>query len=121
MKDTYIICFDLLRLRSGFDPNDESSYEMCYEYMTECMIISEKIRTLFPNKVLELSPGTFLVKSCLSAAKLFEYINGAYSDRYSKPINNEIQQVYITRVNDFIYKTTRHLKLNIEYLENAQV
>jgi len=62
MEHTHLICFDFHKCRSQFIPNDEYNNEVAVEFMNECYGVKAEMTSLFPNKSIELSQGTFLVK-----------------------------------------------------------
>lgn len=121
MKHTYIVTFDFYRKRSKFNPNDEFNYEYAVEYFEECISLKDRLWQLFPNKVIEISLCSFIVKTKLNNDELKLMLIKETSDFFTKADDNINRQIFIAPINEIHSFAQQNKLTEIEYIANAQL
>jgi hypothetical protein len=121
LKHSYIVIFDFYRMRSKFNQDDEFNYEYAVEYFEECSFVKDKLWQLFPNKIIEISISSFLIKTKLNSEELKFKLILETTDFSIKANDNVNRQIFIAQIKD-IHSFAQQNKLSeIEYIANAQV
>jgi hypothetical protein len=121
LNHSYLITFDFSRKRSKFYLADEFNYEYAVEYFEECSFVKDKLWQLFPNKIIEISISSFLIKTKLNSEELKFKLILETTDFSIKANDNVNRQIFIAQIKD-IHSFAQQNKLSeIEYIANAQV
>lgn len=119
LKNTYILTFDFYRIRSKFNSNDEFNYQYAVEYFEECLLVKDKLLSLFPNKIIEISITSFLIKTKLNSEELKLKLINETSDFFTKADDNSNRQIFIAQINNLESFAQKNKLLEIEYIANT--
>lgn len=120
LKNAFIVIFDFHHIRSQYDPNDEYNYEYAVDYFDKSLWLKDKLWNLFPNKIIEISICTYVIKSTLNIDELKQKLIEVTSKLTLK--TNEVhRQVFISPINELQFLAHQSKLLELEFIKNVQL